>query len=187
MINVPANAARESAAPAYTLTSRALHWFTAILVLVMLPAGLAMGELGRWPLQDLLFHLHTSIGALLIPIVAVRLLYRLTHVPLPLPPEISAIHRLAAELLHWSLYALLIIQPMVGWIGASAHGARIMVLWMFELPPIWPSDKSLSDKMFALHGVIGLILTFTLVAHIGAALFHQFVRKDHVFIRMITG
>ena len=156
-------------------------------MLVMLPAGLAMGELGRGPLQDLLFHLHTSIGVLLIPIVAVRLIYRLTHVPLPLPREISAIHRLAAELLHWSLYALLIIQPIVGWIGASAHGARIMVLWMFELPPIWPSDKSLSDKMFALHGVIGLILTFTLVAHIGAALFHQFVRKDHVFIRMITG
>ena len=187
MINVPANAARESAAPAYTLTSRALHWLTAIPVLVMLPAGLAMGELGRGPLRDLLFHLHTSIGVLLIPIVAVRLLYRLTHVPSPLPPEISAIHRLAAELLHWSLYALLIIQPIVGWIGASAHGARIMVLWTFELPPIWPSDKSLSDKMFALHGVIGLILTFTLVAHIGATLFHQFVRKDHVFIRMITG
>jgi hypothetical protein len=62
------------------LTSRALHWLTAILVLVMLPAGLAMGELGRGPLQDLLFHLHTSIGVLLIPIVAVRLLYRLTHV-----------------------------------------------------------------------------------------------------------
>ena len=41
--------------------------------------------------------------------------------------------------------------------------------------------------MFALHGVIGLTLTFALVAHIGATLFHQFVRKDHVFIRMITG
>ena len=109
MINVPANAAMEPAAPAYTLTSRALHWLTAILVLVMLPAGLAMGELGRGPLQDLLFHPHTSIGVLLIPIVAVRLLYRLTHVPLPLPPEIPAIHRLAAELLHWSLYALSII------------------------------------------------------------------------------
>ena len=30
-------------------------------------------------------------------------------------------------------------------------------------------------------------LLFTLAAHIGAALFHQFVRKDHVLIRMITG
>ena len=61
----------ESATPAYTLTARILHWVTAALVLTMIPIGVAMAnaDFGAW--QDTLYHLHRSIGAVLLPLVLV--------------------------------------------------------------------------------------------------------------------
>jgi cytochrome b561 len=172
---------------AYTPVARILHWVTAILVLAIIPIGVVMTNVGNGPLQDFLFRMHESIGALLIPIIGYRLIYRLTHPPLPLPAEIPAIQRLAAEGLHWALYALLIAQPIIGWIATSSYRSPILVFGLFELPPIWPENRAFSEKVTDIHGAIGFIIGALLCAHIGAALFHHFVRKDRVLSRMVTG
>jgi len=172
---------------AYTPVARTLHWVTAILVLAIIPIGIVMVNVPAGALQNFLFHLHESLGALLIPIIACRLIYRLTHRPLPLPVEIPAFQRLAAEGLHWVLYGLLMIQPILGWITSSSFRAPILVFWLFELPPIWPEDRAFSEWIGDIHGTIGFIIGFLLCAHVGAALFHHFVRKDRVLMRMVSG
>ena len=81
------------AAPAYTLTARVLHWITAAAILLMLPLGWASANEwgGTW--QDWLYDLHRSIGAALIPLLLVRVIYRITHPPLPLPDAIAPLKR----------------------------------------------------------------------------------------------
>ncbi|MEP4705531.1 MAG: cytochrome b/b6 domain-containing protein [Hyphomicrobiales bacterium] len=37
----------------------------------------------------------------------------------------------------------------------------------------------------AIHGYIGFFITALIVAHIGAALMHQFIKKDGVLLRML--
>ena len=173
------------AAPGYTATAKALHWLTAALVLTMIPIGIIMANLSLGPAGDVLYDIHRSIGAVLIPIVLVRLVYRLTNPPPPLPADIPAIQQLAAHTTHWALYALLIVQPIVGWVATSAYRAPIRVFWLFELPPIWPVDQPLSERLFGVHRVLGIAIALLLCAHVGAALFHHFVRKDGVLLRMI--
>src|SRR5262249_36578702 len=92
------------AAEAYSITARALHWTTAVLVLFMLPLGVAIANGVGGPLKDQLYDLHRSIGALIIPLVILRLGYRLTHPPLPLPEDISPLQQFAAHVTHWGLY-----------------------------------------------------------------------------------
>src|SRR5262245_33616873 len=111
--------------PAYTATARVLHWLTAILVLTLIPVGIIMVRIKEGPAQDLLFNTHKAVGAILIPIVIIRLIYRFTHRPLPLPPEIPKLQRGAAHAIHWTLYLILIVQPFVGWIANSAYGAPL--------------------------------------------------------------
>jgi len=37
------------------------------------------------------------------------------------------------------------------------------------------------------HGLIGIGIACLAAAHVGAALYHHFVRRDRVLLRMITG
>jgi len=177
----------EPKAPAYTVAARVLHWITAALILIIIPLGLIIGyELGG-KLQDQLYDLHRSIGALLIPILLVRVIHRWTHVPSPLPDYISHFQQLAAHVTHWALYVLLIGQPFIGWIATSAYRAPITVFGLFDLPPIWPEERAFSDRMFLIHAMIGFAIAALVAAHIAAALHHHFVRKDRVLMRIITG
>jgi cytochrome b561 len=177
----------DSKAPAaYSLIARALHWITAVLVLTTIPIGIVMANVSAGALQDSLYVLHRSIGTVIIPLIIVRLGYRLTHPPLPLPDDIPPIQQFAARATHWGLYALLIVQPFVGWVATSAYGAPIMVFGLFQLPPIWPQDQPFSGCLFVVHQLIGLAIVCLAAAHIGAALHHHFVRKDRVLMRMIT-
>jgi cytochrome b561 len=173
--------------PAYTLTARTLHWVTATLVLINLPLGLVIANKWGGPLQDGLYNLHRSIGALIIPVILLRFLYRWSHPPAPLPDDVPPIQQLAAHATHWMLYGLLIAQPFLGWIGTSAFPATIIVFGLFELPPIWPEDRAFSDRVLFVHAVVGLLIAGLVAAHIGAALYHHFVRKDRVLARMLTG
>jgi cytochrome b561 len=171
----------------YTLTARVLHWLIAILILIMIPIGVAIANFDFGAAQNLLYDFHRSIGAVLLPLVLVRLCYRLGHPAPPLPADIPGIQRAAAHVTHWALYALLLAQPLVGWIATSAYRAPIMVFWLFELPPIWPVDRPFSERVFVVHKMIGVAMVLLLGAHIGGALFHHFIRKDRVLLRMIRG
>jgi cytochrome b561 len=172
---------------AYSATARAFHWITAALVLILLPLGLVIANEWGGPLQDPLYDLHRSIGAVIIPLVILRFGYRLMHPPLPLPEDVPPLQQLAARATHWALYGLLIVQPFVGWIATSAYRAPIMVFGLFELPPIWPQDRPFSERLFVVHALIGAAIAGLAAIHIGAALYHHFVRKDHVLMRMISG
>jgi len=173
--------------PAYTKTARALHWITAGLVLLLIPLGFVIANEWGGPMQESLYDLHRSFGAMLIPIVIVRLVYRWMHPPLPLPADIAAIQRYAAHVMHWALYALLLAQPLVGWMATSAYPAPITVFGLFTLPPLLPEDRPLSDQLFWLHRWIGFAIACLVAAHVAAALSHHFLLKDRVLMRMITG
>ena len=174
-------------APGYSLAARILHWVTAALVLTMIPIGIAMANANFGGAQDTLYHLHRSIGALLIPIVIVRLIYRLGHPAPPLPADVPAIQQFAAHATHWGLYALLLVQPFVGWIATSAYRAPVLFFWLFEIPPIWPEDRAFSERMFVVHRLLGILMALLICAHIAGALYHHFVRKDRVLMRMVSG
>ena len=88
-------------ATAYSLTARVLHWLTATLVLTMIPAGIVMVNIGSGALQDFLFNLHRSLGVALIPVILLRLAYRLINPPPRLPGDIPLVQQFAAGCVHW--------------------------------------------------------------------------------------
>ena len=173
--------------PGYSLTARIFHWTTAVLVLTAIPLGLLMNAVDGGPLQDFMFNLHRSIGAVLLPIVVARLLYRIGHPPPPLPVHMPAIQKFAAHFSHAALYILLIVQPLIGWGATSAYRAPITVFWLVPLPPIWPEDRAFSERLFGVHRVVGITMAALLIVHVGAALFHHFVQRDDILMRMLRG
>ena len=81
-----------------------------------------------------------------------------------------------------------IVGADVDWlIGTAAYPAPVPFLGLFECPRIWWEDRPLSNRLFALHFWIGILMAVLLVGHIGAALYHHFVRQDEVLQRMLRG
>jgi len=131
------------------MTARVLHWATAFLVLSVIPLGIVAANDWGGSMQNAIFDLHRSIGAAIVPLIVLRPIYRWAHPPLPLPDDIPKLQRLAAHATHWSLYILLIAQPLTGWIVTSAYRAPVTVFGWFELPPIWSEDRAFSEQLFS--------------------------------------
>ena len=169
----------------YSLTARVLHWTTAVLVITVIVVGLLLDDLPAGRVQNTAYDLHRSTGVLIFVLVAIRLLYRWTHPPPPLPADVPRLQRLAANAVHHLLYTLLLVQPLVGWWGTSAYGAAINVYWLFTLPPLVAKDQAWGERILGWHGVIGITIACVIAVHVGAALYHRFVRKDGVLQRML--
>ena len=175
----------ERSAQRYTGVARLLHWTMAALVLMSIPVGFILLSLPQGRVQDTLFDLHRSVGVLLFVLVVIRLAWRLAHPPPPLPDDLPAWQRIASGTVHRLLYAILLIQPIIGWWGTSAFGAPISVFWLFELPPLVSKDEEAARQILGWHDIVGITLAVTIAIHIGAALFHHFVRRDEVLGRML--
>ncbi len=172
-----------AAVPAYSAFAKTLHWVTAALVLFQLPLGFLIS---REYFGDFGYNFHKSVGPLILLITLIRLYYRLKHPPAPLPAELPAVIKLGAHLNHWGLYALLIVQPLVGWIATSAYPAPVPFFGLFNLPKIWPDNQPLAEQLYVVHWWLGILLALAIASHIGAVLFHYFVRKDGILQRMTT-
>ncbi len=174
-------------AATYSVSARAFHWVTALIVIFMIVAGILMLNMPDGPIPDALYTLHRSVGICLIPIAFARLFYRMTWTAPPLPADLPAVQQFAAHFVQASLYILIIVQPLIGWIATSAYRAPISMFWLFDMPPIWPEDRAFSDRMFRVHAIAGYLMAALICAHIAGALFHHVIRKDNVLMRMLTG
>jgi cytochrome b561 len=82
------------------------------------------------------------------------------------------------------LYGLMFALPIIGWAMLSAGGYPIEIFGDIILPPILSRDLAVFATLRSAHTVLALLLFATFLAHLGAALFHGFVRKDGVLKSM---
>lgn len=169
----------------YSGFAKFLHWVIAICILIMIPVGITMKRIGGSDLQNLLYHTHRSFGVLVLTLMLVRLIYRLVNgVPAP-EPTITTWQRVVSHLVHLALYALVIAQAFIGWVATSAYGAAIWVFGLFIMPDLVSKDQELAKPLFLVHDTLGFVIAGVLFLHIGAALYHYFIRRDRVMQRML--
>lgn len=169
----------------FNLLARVLHWSMAVMILAMLFIGVTM--VASLHLRPLLIDLHRPLGVAIGVLALLRLYNRLRHRPPPLPADLPAWQATAARLSHWLLYALMLAMPLIGWAMLSAGGYPIVFWQGLHLPPIVPHTPLLYAALRTAHGVLAYVLFATVLAHVGAALFHLWVRRDGVFQAMARG
>jgi cytochrome b561 len=174
----------------YSPLQKSLHWLIAVLVVGMIAVGVYMTRRGIATSFDavtaVLYTYHKTIGFLVLWLVVLRAAVRVTRgVPAP-EPSLNALQRIASEVTHLGIYALLIIVPVLGWVGVSAFGAT-GIIGGFSLPSLVGQDERLAKTVLWLHGWAAIILGALVAAHVGAALMHKIFLKDGVFDRMMPG
>jgi cytochrome b561 len=164
-----------------------LHWLTFLLVAILVPVGLVMAGRAERNIFDALtnslFSTHKLAGFILLWIVVLRLGYRLlSGAPKP-EPSLPSWQAAVSRATHWGLYALLLIMPLLGWLGVSMYPA-LDIFGLFSLPAIAPKSD-LANQVFGLHKAAAWVLIALVTLHISAALFHYFIRRDGVLQRML--
>ncbi len=162
-----------------------LHWATAFLVF----ANFILAQIWDWfpkPTRGLMESTHMSFGVVLTVILVARLAWRW------LPGhQVAAIEAgwmgIAAKVTHFTLYALLVAEAVLGF-AFRWGGGKPMAFFGAGIPPlIGEISKPLRRELREFHEWIGWAIVILALLHALAALYHHYVLKDRVLMRMLPG
>lgn len=174
-----------------------LHWSIALLLIFAIGLNWAW-EGGLIPDDEVRYAInwHKSVGIVLLGLVIMRLLWRVTHRPPPLPSGFQCWERRLSALTHLLLYAVMFVMPLSGWIMDSAwKEAAANPMPLFGSGLIWPrislimdldvaTRERVHDAFGLVHGMAANLLYLLFVLHIGGALKHQFLDRQPELERM---
>jgi cytochrome b561 len=170
----------------YTGVAIALHWIVAALVIAQVAWGWWMQEIPKQPVGPRVdaYNLHKSVGLTIFALMLVRLGWRLGHPAPPLPP-LPAWEARLARTVHVLLYASLLAQPALGYLGSVFSGYPVKVYGV--VLPAWGwKDDGIKDLMSQLHLANSLVLAAAIALHVAGALKHV-ADGSGVVRRMLPG
>ena len=168
----------------YGTVSRLFHWTVAVLVFVQIPMGVAMTSYGFEEWRDALFIGHKGLGVILLVLVLLRLVWRVFHTPPPPPPHWPPIQRVLARTTHATLYALLVVMGVTGYLRTVGGGFPIELLDMLGVPPLVSDLGDTADTLSVVHKFTAYLLVGLIGVHMAAALHSAWIEKDGVMERM---
>lgn len=155
-----------SASPAYTKRQIILHWIVALLILFNYITGDFMADAMRAAVnagEKLGPTPHVIAGIAIVLLVLWRMAIKAKRgAPGPLPGESAAMNKMA-HLGHLALYGVVILTVVS---GGLAWGAGI---------------RAAGEA----HETLTTVLMVLVAGHVVMALYHQFVKRDGVLMRMI--
>jgi cytochrome b561 len=175
----------------YTTVAKWFHWVTVVLIAIALPVGFVIDYITPEPIatKHLFISVHMSAGLTILFVSIARLGWRIAHPPPPLPEHVPPPLRLAANTVHWLLYAALIVQPVLGFAMANAMGygmeEEFAYLGFIDIPAVIGEDEALMETLRQIHTWMGYAIAALLVAHIGGAVYHHAIRRDGTLMRML--
>lgn len=176
-------AAASAAVSRYSRGAIALHWIIAAAIILQIGIGWYMGTLEHTPWARTVEGVHISLGLTVLILSVIRVVWRLTHVPPPLPAGISTLERSTAGVTIVLFYVLMFALPVSGWIMES-FGPRPIPFWGLSwphFPGIEAMAKGMIDPRAAketIEEIHGSPMVWAMLAliflHVAGALKHQF-------------
>lgn len=162
----------------------ALHWATAILVVVQFALAISWDYFPHATTEEMQ-SLHISMGVLLTAVVLARIVWRL--IPGHRRPAIvSGGTKLASKSVDYLLYVLLVAQAALGFGFRWAQGHPVSFFGLFAIPgPYGALDKATRHTIHSLHVYVGWTIVIVAFGHALAALYHHYFLKDRVLGRML--
>ena len=164
----------------YDRRSIALHWVTAVLVVVLW----CLGQTIDWFPKELRVFArstHIAAGVVLAVVLCIRIWWRLGRGQ-RLPPVGSPWMRALSTNVHYALYVLIAATVLLGLFNTWVRGDNIFDV--FRVPAFDPGNKPLRTRVEDLHALFANILLGLAAFHAAAGLVHYAIWKDEVLRRM---
>jgi len=170
----------KSTSDRYSSVAITIHWLTAILIVVLLGTGFNAADSADAATKVQFLRVHIPVATVVFLLTVFRVFWWVARDKKPNSvPGLPRWQEFLASNVHFLLY--LIIFVMVG------SGIGMMVL-SGAGPAVFGGEGTLPDfrdyTPRAPHGIGANLLVLLLIAHIAAALYHQFIRRDGLISRM---
>ncbi len=173
----------------YTSTAKILHWtIAAAIVLQFVLAKLAdlAGDEDLAVRELALLANHKSVGITILTLALFRMVWRAKNPPPALPASMPSWQVRASHISHWTLYGLIIVIPITGWLMSSASAYSVSWFNLFQLPDFVAPNPDLKELFEEIHETLAKLLFVVALLHILAALKHALIDKDGVLSRMLS-
>jgi cytochrome b561 len=179
----------------YDAVAMSLHWVIALLILLDFALAMSFSQFDPGDVLYLpsAYDLHMAVGMCVLGLSVARVIWRLTHRRPPLPDMALPLRWLACAS-HFLLYVFMVLAPVSGWLVLSLRHQVTSVFGLFRWA--WPSLPAIAhmarperafwhDHLLPLHVQISYVGMCLVALHVTAALYHHFVRRDGVLVRML--
>jgi cytochrome b561 len=170
----------------YDGVSMALHWATAILVVLLYGSAQIWDFWPRGPERAAVVAVHVSFGLLLALAIVLRLLWRLGP-GRRIQAAPGGLIELASKVVHYALYALILVEVVLGITLRWAGPEPLAFFNLFTIPSPLTLAADQRHWVRETHELIGTIVIIVAGIHAAAALFHHYVMRDDVMRRMLPG
>jgi cytochrome b561 len=169
--------------------AKVLHWIGAAVILLLLVHGWWMTHVTPRPDRLANYAWHSALGYDLLALIVLRLLWRWFN-PVPeLPAGLQAWERAAARLGHISLYLLMFIVSLTGWMVATTFRVPMTKdLLGLDVPPMVTTvDRSVRQWVEGSHMILAYLLAAIVLVHVTGALRHHILKRNDILRRMTWG
>ncbi len=170
----------------HPLSTRILHWLSALLVLALFFSGWYMVDLHYYsPWYQTLPELHFLAGTILIFLWSWVLIRLFTSNKTKFTEPLNTIERISARLVKCLFYLLVSIMVVTGYLIATSSGETLVLFDVIKLPAVSHFSADQIDTMGSIHKYSSYLLMMMVVLHVIGALKHHFIDKDDTLKRMI--
>ena len=167
----------------YDAVAVALHWATALLVVIQFVLAITWDYFSR-DTRETLQSVHVSVGVLLAAVIIARIAWRIVpghH----RPAIVTGWVKWASKSVHYLLYVLLVAQASLGFAWRWAQGHAVSFFGLFAFPgPYGQLARATRHTLAEFHEYIGWAIVIIAFGHALAALYHHYALKDRVLGRM---
>ncbi|MGI9373776.1 MAG: cytochrome b [Hyphomicrobiales bacterium] len=170
----------------FWLVSKLLHWIIAFCIIGLIVLGWWMVGLSYYdPWYHDSLELHKALGVVVLALACFKIGWQTFNRPPRASNNLSLFERVGSKVMHWTLYALMIVVPLTGYVITTASGQGVSMFGLFELPALLSKSDATRDVATAIHYYFAYAGIVLVAGHVGAALKHHFIDRDDTLKRMI--
>ncbi len=170
----------------YGLLSRAFHTIVGIMVICLLIVGFYMTDLPKSLEKFELYGMHKATGVVVLGLVIFRLIWRWMNIAPTLPATVPGWQAFAYNWGVRMMYVFMLGMPIAGVVMSRFSGKDISVYGLFTIKAAAEND-TVSYIAWKIHTLGAWVFVAFITVHTLMALYHHFVVKDRLLMRIITG
>ena len=164
----------------YGTVAVVIHWLSALLILFLIRSGFRASDIEDPAAKAAILRMHIPIGIAILLLTLARIGWWRWADKKPVSINATKRQERAASLVHRFFYIVILGMAAsgIGMMILSDAGSIIFGESSVPLPDFWDYRPRRP------HGIGARLMMILLIAHVGAVLYHHFIKKDGLISRM---